>query len=130
MDVYNTIEQEESIVEASARLKNLRWYLRLWVFLVEEQSWLFLFVLGTFGALVIIFRCFAVRDLRFYKKKGGVVCGFLYRFTSEFTECGCGNDFNSVSSCFGLVCFWSGAGSRCWCECSCHLAACCRIWHS
>jgi hypothetical protein len=59
MDVYNTMEQEESIVEASARLKNLRWYLRLWVFLVEEQSWLFLFVLGTFGALVIIYRCFA-----------------------------------------------------------------------
>lgn len=52
MDVYNTMEQEESIVEASTRLKNLPWYLRVWVFLVEEQSWLFLFVLGTFGALV------------------------------------------------------------------------------
>ncbi len=60
MDIYNTVEQEESIVEASARLKELRWYMRVWVFLVEEQSWLFLFVLGTFGALVVLFVDFSI----------------------------------------------------------------------
>jgi chloride channel 2 len=63
MDVYNTIEQEESIVEASTRLKELRWYMRVWVFLVEEQSWLFLFVLGTFGALVVLFVDFSIDAL-------------------------------------------------------------------
>ncbi len=42
------------------RLAASPWYLRFWVFLVEEQSWLFLFVLGTFGALVVLFLDFSM----------------------------------------------------------------------
>lgn len=33
--------------------------MRVWVFLVEEQSWLFLFILGTFCALVVLFLDFS-----------------------------------------------------------------------
>lgn len=57
------VEQEESIVEASTRLKNVPVYLRVWRFLVEEQSWLFLFMLGTFGALVVLFVDFSIDSL-------------------------------------------------------------------
>ena len=41
--------------DAMTTLTSNPWYMRLWIFLVEEQSWLFLFVLGTFGGLVVLF---------------------------------------------------------------------------
>lgn len=60
MDVFNTIEHEESVQEATERLQQFSWYMKLWVFLVEEQSWLFLFCLGTFGALNVLFLDFSM----------------------------------------------------------------------